>query len=141
MACIRRWLRCFSGIQAGWRNTSQRPNAALLHIWYDIAAQARGPLTRHVSSWTSLYDVLDWAAAGRHTLQHFLSRLGETCLELLFCTLERRGNSLRPKSVTLQREEVARDDYRCERDYLLCPAYGLAHAGHTPTCRLQDQAA
>src|ERR1700738_98035 len=141
MARIRRWLQCLSGFSAGWRNTSQRSDAALLHIWYDIEAQARDALTRHVSRWASLDHVLDRAAARRHTLQHFFSRLGETCLELLLRALERRGDGLRPKSVTLQRKGVARDDYRCERDYLLCPAHSVAHPRHAPTCRLQDQAA
>ena len=82
--------------------------------------------------------VLDRATTWRHPLQCLVSRLGETCLELVLCPLERRSDGLRPESVALQCEGVARCNYPGKRDHLLCSANGVAYAGHRATRGLQD---
>ena len=79
----------------------------------------------------SLVDhVLDRPAARRPALEHQLSRMGEACLELLVCTLERGGHGVRIQLCALQRQRRARGSSR-QRDYLVvCSADGVAHA-HT----------
>ena len=104
-----------TALQRNLSRTEKHRASDPMQLYFTSGTTSKPKLVMHthvtLSGRASLDHVLDRAAARRHTLQHFVSRLGETCLELLFRALERRGDGFRPKSVTLQREGAARGNY------------------------------
>src|SRR6185312_16946234 len=90
---------------------------------------------------TSFHHVLDRPEAGRHSLQSLFSRLGQTCVELLFCALECGSYRVCAEPGTVQRAQTAGYAHWLLCYHVLRAADGLAHACDGKTGGLENQTA
>lgn len=90
-----RRLRGERRLRARRRHARERCDAAVFHVGHDVEAEARRAYAPHLSGRSSLDDVLDRAAAGRHPLEHQLAGLGQARVELLLRAVERAGLRVR----------------------------------------------
>ncbi len=112
----------------GWRDQCLRPALALFHLGHDGQAEARAAQPSELSGRSSDSNVLAGRAAGRHPPQYLVAGLGQACLELLLCAVERGGDGVHAEPAALQREGAARGDRALRGDDVLRTADRVADA-------------
>src|SRR5579872_1242669 len=115
-----------SAVCAGGGDAGDRSDAAVFHLGHYITAEAGRAQSPELSVRASDHDVLAWPRARRHAPEHFLTWLGEACVQLLLRALERRSDSVHCQSAPLQCARGAGCHHRKQGDNAVRAADGVA---------------